>query len=90
MDPQKHEMILEKTHSSGAEEWYCPTCQRRMAITWQPWRKIVLEPGDITAGHSGSKGGLQMSLSPIDPDTPEDPYLEPWRRWLDKRDSDDF
>ena len=46
---QRHEMILEVTHASGAEEWSCPTCGRRMTITWQPWKKIVLEQGDIYA-----------------------------------------
>lgn len=95
MNQQKHEMILEKTHSSGAEEWYCPSCQRRLAITWHPWKKIILEPGDIQAVHSGSKGGLQLSTSQFNPPSEteppvEDPYLEPWRRWLDERDSDDF
>lgn len=101
MDQQKHEMILEKTYASGAEEWYCPSCQRRLAITWHPWKKIVLEPGDIQAAHGGSKGGLQLSTSQINPDNQkdspsaveppiEDRYLDPWRRWLDKKDSDGF
>jgi hypothetical protein len=101
MDQQKHEMILDKTHSSGAEEWYCPSCQRRLAITWHPWKKIVLEPGDNQAVHGGSKGGLQLNASQINPENKEDhpsatgsldedPYLDPWRRWLEKKDSDDF
>ena len=99
-EQQEHEMVLETTHSSGAEEWYCPTCGRRMAITWQPWRKIILEPGNIQATHSGSKGGLHLSTSPIDPDrrddlpsatepSLEDPYLAPWVRWLEKMDPND-
>jgi hypothetical protein len=101
MNEQKHEMVLEETHSSGAEEWYCPTCGRRMTITWEPWKKIVLEPGDVYAAHSAVKGGLQLGAvelrqgSQTDlPTTTEssmdDPYLEPWRRWLDKADLDDL
>jgi hypothetical protein len=96
-----HKMVLETTHSSGAEEWSCPTCGRRMTITWQPWKKIILEPGDIQAAHSGSKGGLQLGPLQINldnMDTPpsateppvDDPYLDPWLRWLDKIDPDDF
>lgn len=97
---QRHEMVLERTHPSGAEDWHCPTCGRRMSITWQPWKKIVLEPGDIYAAHSGSKGGLRMGplqVSQGENDTPrdldgslQDPYLAPWLRWMDQLDSDDL
>lgn len=102
MNNQKHEMILEETHSSGAEEWYCPTCGRRMTIFWDPWKKIVLEPGDIFAAHSASKGGLRIdslqivqakedsAQSPTDSFIEDDPYLTPWLRWLNKVDSDDL
>lgn len=101
MEQQRHEMILETTHSSGAEEWYCPTCGRRMTITWHPWKKILLEQGDMYAAHSASKGGLllgslgitqgneieqQSSLEP----SAEDTYLAPWVRWLKNVDLDDL
>ena len=100
-DQPRHEMVLETTHSSGAEEWYCPTCGRRMTITWQPWKKIILEPGDIHAAHGGSKGGLtiaRLQINQGNEDGPrsetdlsvEDPYLAPWKRWLDKMDWDDL
>jgi hypothetical protein len=98
-EQQRHEMVLQTTHPSGAEEWYCPSCQRRMTITWQPWKIIILEPGDINATHSGGKGGLRLNQLQIDPDPQgnlpaepqiEDPYLAPWQRWLDKNDPDDF
>jgi hypothetical protein len=100
MNQEQHEMILEKTHPSGAEEWYCPSCGRRMTITWQPWKKIILEPGDINVVHKGSTSSLQIgslhigqsdddnSLS-TDPSI-EDPRLDPWKRWLDKNDPDDL
>jgi hypothetical protein len=58
---QKHEMILETTHPSGAEEWYCPVCGRRFMLNWPPaYKKIILNPGDELASHSGGKGGLSM------------------------------
>ena len=98
---QRHEMVLEKTYPSGAEDWYCPTCGRRMSLTWQPWKKIVLEPGDIYAAHSGSKGGLQMGTTTtvqgnhgdqepsLEPSS-DDPYLAPWMQWLENVDLDDL
>ena len=98
---QNHEMQLESIHSSGAEEWNCPTCGRRVSITWQPWKKIILEPGDVFAAHSGSKGILKIgplsinlggedSSSVTTQPSVDDPYLAPWVRWLDKMDLDDF
>jgi hypothetical protein len=58
---EHHQMTLEATHSSGAEEWYCPTCGRRFLMEWPPaYRKIVLDPGDEYAIHSGNKGGLAI------------------------------
>lgn len=56
-----HQMTLIFDHE-GTEEWCCPICGRRMLIEWQPFRKVVLEPGDDNAGHSGSKGGLSISM----------------------------
>lgn len=100
MDYQQHEMILNQTHASGAEEWFCPTCGRRMAITWDPWKKIVLEEGDIYAAHNASKGGLRMGIATmqkndgnqkpsIEPSS-DDPYLAPWRQWLENVNLDDL
>src|SRR5689334_20094557 len=60
-----HEMVLETTHSSGAEEWYCPTCGRRLLLRWPPaYEKIVLVPGDEYAAHSGSKGICSVCMQP--------------------------
>jgi hypothetical protein len=93
---QQHEMILDKTHSSGSEEWYCPTCGRRMLVNWEPkFKKIVLNVGDDFAIHSGGQGGLRvgsMQVKPVDVINPddetqqggEDLRLAPWLRWLDE------
>lgn len=54
-----HTMVLVETHE-GTEEWNCPICGRTFLIEWDPWRKIVITPGDETAQHAGSKGGLSM------------------------------
>ena len=77
VNQQQHEMVLEKTHPAGSEEWYCPTCGRRMTITWEPWKKIVLEPGDSHAVHSGGKGGLRMGPLQVKQADEYDPSAEP-------------
>jgi len=96
MNEQHHVMVLEKEHSSGEEDWYCPTCGRRFIVNWEPkFKKRVVEVGDENAIHSGSKGLLQMGVTPGTPaDTPisrEDPVipiedlsLAPWTAWLDE------
>lgn len=95
---EQHDMVLEMTHPSGAEGWYCPTCGRRTLITWEPkFKKIVLEAGDDDAIHSGGKAGLPTGSLQIEAaDTPspregtqpsnEDPTLIPWLAWLEKVD----
>ena len=46
-EQEQHEMVLEATHPSGEEEWFCPTCGRRFLMRWPPaYEKIVLERGD--------------------------------------------
>lgn len=72
---QQHEMRLGKTHPSGVEEWYCPTCGRRFLMQWPPdYEKIILEPGDEYATHSASKGGLRIGSFEIS-DVEDDPIL---------------
>jgi hypothetical protein len=99
-EQQKHEMILDKTHPSGADEWYCPTCGRRFLFDYEPsFKKTILEAGDEYAIHSGGKGGLRMSAMQVIPieDTIsqedsihpiEDPSLAPWSAWLEESDFD--
>lgn len=93
---EKHEMILEKTHSSGAEEWNCPTCGRRMLIRWEPnFKRTVLEAGSPEATHSGFKSTLQMEVNiatsmtekSLQEETEmpiEEARLAPWAAWLEE------
>jgi hypothetical protein len=92
---QQHIMILEKTHPSGADEWVCPICGRRLLLDYEPTiKKTVLETGDAYAIHSGGKGGLQTgSLPPMPIEKPileesrallEDSSLAPWVAWMDE------
>ncbi len=100
-ESEQHEMQLEATHSSGAEEWHCPTCGRRMLVNWQPqFKKIILETGDDYAMHSATKGLLPtepLQVKPVDgaalqaePEAlvEEDPRLAPWLAWLEEVDFD--
>jgi len=73
--PQHHEMRLQRTYSSGAEEWFCPACGRRFLLDRPPaYKKIVLEAGDEYAMHSGGKGGLRIQ-PPLISGGDEEPVL---------------
>ena len=67
--PQQHEMRLETTHPSGAQEWVCPTCGRRFLMHFRPEYErldmMVLEAGDELASHTGSQFGLHINKSEI-------------------------
>ena len=78
-EQQQHEMVLEQTYPSGAEEWYCPLCDRRLLVlNWHPQAKqIVVKSGDEHALH------IKLQASPE-----EDPRLAPWLAWLDDIDLD--
>lgn len=72
---ERHEMKLEATYPTGAEEWYCPTCGRRFLMQWPPHdKRIMMERG---------KGGLQIdSTQPKDDSGPASPDLN-LGSWLD-------
>ncbi|MDH6580086.1 hypothetical protein [Kitasatospora sp. MAP5-34] len=49
-----HEMKLTGRLATGADEWSCPTCGRRIALRRPPDPQLtVLEPGDESAVHVG-------------------------------------
>ncbi len=82
---QQHEMLLDKTYPTGAEEWYCPTCGRRFVMQWPPkYKRIMLNAGDIHVSHAGGKGGLMMSHVEVTgvEEQPEDLSLPQWENWL--------
>lgn len=58
-----HSMEWVGSHPSGSEEWLCPACGRRILLRWPPhFEKIVLDPGDELATHTG---GGQAWLEPL-------------------------
>jgi len=55
-DLRVHEMQFERLHSSGAQEWFCPACGRRLLMQWPPsFEKQILVPGNPNAFHTGGK-----------------------------------
>jgi hypothetical protein len=102
----KHEMILEKKHSSGADEWFCPACGRRMLISWKPkFRRTILEAGETNVAHVGFRinipvvGNLTL---PFVEGSPSFEYFEtldmdidetrliPWISWVEENGFEDL
>ena len=89
MNEQHHEMVLEVTHASGMQGWYCPTCGRRILLLVPPNNEMVIvESGDKYAGHSGSIGGLRIVAVQIkerdeEPNEISEERLRPWIKALE-------
>jgi hypothetical protein len=64
-DSERHDMQLQQSFPSGAQEWLCTTCNRRVVIEHGPNRVkiIALDRGDEQAIHSTSSGGLRIAGS---------------------------
>jgi len=93
MNGKHHEMILEKTHISGVEEWSCPICGRRFLLQWPPaYKTIILEPGEQDTRHSLSQGSARMGPLQVtqtkDTILIEEFRLIPWLKWMEKVDFD--
>jgi hypothetical protein len=98
MNGQHHEMVLEMTHSSGMQGWYCPTCGRRILLFVPPNNEmIVVEPGDQYVSHNGSTGVLRIGAVQVrehDEELDEAPgeiseeSLRPWIEALENLDLD--
>ena len=98
MNEQQHEMVLEMTHPSGMQGWYCPTCGRRILLFVPPANEmVVVEAGDQYVSHSGSTGGLRIGAvqvrerdEELDEDSGEilEESLRPWIKALENLDLD--
>jgi hypothetical protein len=91
MNDNYHEMVFEKTHLSGVEEWYCPSCGRRFLVQWPPaYKMVVLEPGEKDTRHNLSKVNSQrgtVQATPAEePESIEEFRLIPWLEWMEKVD----
>lgn len=67
---QRHEMLLEQSHPSGVQMWYCPTCGQSLFVTWSPrFMTVIRKAGNKSALHT--LGNYQQSgpgqlMSPVD------------------------
>ncbi|MBU2663892.1 hypothetical protein KOI35_10365 [Actinoplanes bogorensis] len=53
-----HEMVVTGSSESGAEEWSCHSCGRRVLLRWPPHHeRVVLDPGDEGVVHVGGRVG---------------------------------
>lgn len=91
-EQQQHEMVLEITHPSGMQGWYCPTCGRRILLLVPPNNEmVVVEQGDLYATHSGSTGGLRIGAIEVTKreeklDEISEESLRPWIKALENLD----
>lgn len=93
MNNKHHEMVLEKTHISGVEEWYCPDCGRRFLVQWPPsYKMVVLEQGEKDTRHNVSRTNTRIISEPVQQAEESEPIEEfrlmPWIQWMDKVDFD--
>lgn len=72
-----HQMTL-ISREGDFDTFYCPTCGRKFKLRWQPYKRIILVPGDDTVNHAAAIGGMAISASVED-------TLEAFRRYLDGR-----
>jgi hypothetical protein len=95
MNEKHHEMILQETHVSGVEEWYCPDCGRRFLVQWPPaYKMIILAQGDKDIRHNVSRANSRIGAFPItktrEADFIEEFRLIPWIKWMEKVDFDNM
>ena len=95
MNEKHHEMILQETHVSGVEEWYCPDCGRRFLVQWPPaYKMIILAQGDKDIRHNVSRANSRIGVFPItktrEADFIEEFRLIPWIKWMEKVDFDNM
>ncbi len=65
-DMERHEMTLSGMHPTGAEEWTCPECGKKVVLKWHPFKRIVLVDGEDVE-HVASRGGLKIGPVEITP-----------------------
>ena len=90
MNENYHDMVFEKAHLSGMEEWFCPSCGRRFLVQWPPsYKMVVLEPGEKETRHNLSKRNSRMGAQVTwtgETEPIEEFRLIPWLKWMEQVD----
>jgi hypothetical protein len=86
-EPPTHEMHLAGARLSGAEEWQCARCGRRLLIQWPPeYAQAVLAAGQAEALHFFTRGGLHVQpdqLTEMRAEALADAWrMYAWEHWL--------
>lgn len=86
-EPPTHAMHLAETRASGAEEWQCRECGRRLLIQWPPhYSQAVLAAGQADALHTFTRGGLHVQPDQLNAQRAEalaDAWrMGAWEHWL--------
>ena len=91
-EQHKHEMILEGTYPSGAQEWFCPLCERRVLVmNWHPdGKQLVINLGDenshaVAVTEQDDLSGVNTN-SQYQWSNEDGERIEFWNHWLDKLD----
>lgn len=85
---EQHVMERVAARETGAEEWACPTCGRRLLRHALPaYATTVLVAGDAAATHCGGSGAPRAAQAPADDRAgggadADDIPLELLRPWL--------
>ncbi len=70
---KRHEMELEAVYVEGVEEWHCPTCGRHVLVQYPDYHdKVILDPGDSGAIHTGPAGDMRSLPGPAAEDDVND------------------
>jgi hypothetical protein len=86
-----HGMRFERLHTSGAQEWFCPICGRRLLMQWPPaFEKKVLVAGDQNASHTGGNVGDAPRQSMESDEAIALDALRPWLKWVREAGLDDL
>jgi hypothetical protein len=86
-EQERHEMVFTGVDHAGADELYCPTCGRRIAVNWSPeFQKTVIHPGNELAIHTAGSSGLTIGATEVTQqetlDESEKVRLDQWESWL--------
>lgn len=57
---QKHKLELVKKYDTGATEWQCKICSRRLIMQTTPFKSITLSKGDFNAIHFGGQVSITI------------------------------
>jgi hypothetical protein len=76
---RQHDMTLVNEYETGASEWWCAICDRRIVMQPKPYKKIILTLGNDTLVHRGIKENIDDMSTDVElPDT-----LAPFEDFMD-------